>query len=295
MVPPMNEQTVLLAAGGDERSAGLCRLLTEHCPCRAYSLGLYDIPGVSSLARAEDLPLSPDILLLPLPLSRDGLHPLSPLYQGEMPLLCHLLDLCHEKSRVYCGKADEFFRKECINRKLILTDYLDDEVFTVKNAAATAEAAIVLLLSLRKRSLFGTRVLLLGGGRIAKNLIRLLNACGARVICAARSPEQRLWAGLIGALAVPFDAIPDTERIDIVISTVPRMVFGETELEQLRKDCLLIELGSPPGGIDEKAAGKQGRQLVRALSLPGKTVPDSVSEWLAELVLEKEAAICENS
>lgn len=295
MVFAMDRKTVLLAAGGDERSAGLCRILTGICPCRAYSLGLSEISGVSSLERAEDIPFSPDILLLPLPLSRDGTHLLSPLYPKEPPVLSDLLDLCREGSHVYCGKADEAFRKECQKRKLVLTDYLDDEAFTVKNAAATAEAAVSLLFGMRKRTVSGSTVLILGGGRIAKNLIRLLQAYGARVICAARSPEQRAWAELMGAKAVPVGVIPDAEKVDAVLSTVPCTVFSGTELAQLRQDCLLIELGSPPGGIDEDAAGKQGRHPVRALSLPGRTVPDSVSEWLAELVLAKEGVTCEKN
>ena len=291
----MNEKTVLLAAGGDERSAGLCRILTEKLPCTVYSLALGDIPGALPLVKEETLPFPADILLLPLPLTRDGTHLFSPLDHGEPPELHRLLDLCHEGSRVYCGKADETFRTACLERKLILTDYLDDEAFTVKNAAATAEAAVSLLFTARKRTLFGSTVLILGGGRIAKNLIRLLTAYGVRVICAARSPEQRTWAELMGAEAIPLGMIPDAEKVDAVFSTVPRTVFGGTELVPFRQDCLLIELGSPPGGIDEEAAGKQGRRLVRALSLPGKTVPGSVSEWLAELILMKEAAICEKN
>lgn len=285
------EKMILLAAGGDGRSAGLCRLLTEKLPCTAYSLALGEIPGVRSLTGISEMRRQPDILLLPLPLTADGVH----LNAGEPLLLRHLLDLCHKGTRVYCGKADGDFRAGCAERGLILTDYLDDEAFTVKNAAATAEAALALAFGLRKETFYGSRVLVLGGGRIAKNLVRLLKAYGAEVICAARSADQRVWAQLLGAEAVPLDRIPDPGRIDIVFSTVPRTVVGGAELAPLRQDCLLIELGSLPGGIDEKAAGQQGRQLVRAASLPGKTVPVSASRWLAELILEKEAAICEKN
>lgn len=299
MVLAMDRKTILLAAGGDERFAGLCRLLAEKQLCTIYTLGfgdkLEDVLGLRTLTEISELRHQPDMLVLPLPLTADGVHLRAPFHTGSPILLRYLLDLCHKGTRVYCGKADEAFRAECRERGLPLCDYLDDEAFTVKNAAATAEAAVTLACGLRRKTLFGSRVLVLGGGRIAKSLCRLLIAYGARVFCAARSPEQRVWADLSGAEGVPLNAIPEPERIDLVFSTVPRTVFGEAELTSLRRDCLLIELGSLPGGIDEKAAGHLGRPLVRALSLPGKTVPDSASEWLAELILEKEAETCEKN
>lgn len=293
MVPAMNN-IILLAAGGDERSAGLCRILTEKLPCNAFSLALGDVPGAKTLSSLSEMRFQPDLLVLPLPVSSDGVH-LRTVFSEERIPLKHLLDLCRRGTRVYCGKADDALREGCRERGLPLNDYLDDEAFTVKNAAATAEAALALAFDLRKKVFFGSTALILGGGRIAKNLIRLLTAYGVRVICTARSPEQRTWASLMGARAVPFGEIPDPGRIDMVFSTVPRTVFGEAELVLLRQDCLLIELGSLPGGIDEDAARNQGRHLVRASSLPGKTVPASASEWLAELILEKEAAFLDKN
>lgn len=293
----MNKRTTLLAAGGDERFVCLCRLLAEKQLCTLYTLGfgerLAAVPGLRNLSQISELRQQPDILILPLPLSSDGVHLRAPFHDGNPVLLRYLLDLCHRDTLVFCGRADEAFRADCRQRGLILTDYMDDEAFTVKNAAATAEAAVTLACELRLRTLFGSRVLVLGGGRIAKNLCRLLQAYGAQVICAARSPEQRVWAVLAGAAGVSLDDIPEPEQIDLVFSTIPRTVFGEAELSRLRRDCLLIELASLPGGIDERAAGQMGLRLVKALSLPGRTVPESAARWLLELILQKEAEIGE--
>ena len=53
----------------------------------------------------------------------------------------------------------------------------------------------------------------------------------------------------------------------------PRPGTGETELKDLRPDCLIIDLASKPGGVDRKAADRLGRQVIWALSLPGKVAP----------------------
>ena len=60
---------------------------------------------------------------------------------------------------------------------------------------------------------------------------------------------------------------------DLVVNTVPAPVLGETELKDLRPDCLIIDLASKPGGVDRKAADRLGRQVIWALSLPGKVAP----------------------
>ena len=289
----MSEPKILLAAGGDERFAGLAGLLAADPRYTVYAIGLggAPAPGVRCLEELSELRQQPDILVLPLPLSADGVHLKAPFYQKSPILLRYLLNLGYRGSRVYCGKAGGDFKRECAARGLVLTDYLDDEAFTVKNAAATAEAALVLAASLRRRALFDSKVLVLGGGRIAKRLCAILAACGAAITCAARAPEQRAWAMLSGAEAVPLSAIPNPSRFDLVFSTIPQPVFGESELSRLSPGCLLIELGSDPGGIDEKAAAALGLSLQKAPSLPGRMMPESAAQWLWELILQKEAEL----
>jgi dipicolinate synthase subunit A len=79
----------------------------------------------------------------------------------------------------------------------------------VSNALITAEGALLLALSRREETLWGSRVLLTGMGRIAKVLLRQLVALGARVTVAARRPEDRQWARIGGAEAVDFAQLPD--------------------------------------------------------------------------------------
>ena len=48
---------------------------------------------------------------------------------------------------------------------------------------------------------------------------------------------------------------------------------AETRLEDLKGDCLIIDLASKPGGVDLAAAGQLGLTVIWALSLPGKVAP----------------------
>ena len=67
----------------------------------------------------------------------------------------------------------------------------------------------------------------------------------------------------------------DAKCYDLVINTVPARVLGQTELEDLRPDCLVLDLASRPGGVDLAAAGELGLTVIWALSLPGKVAPVS--------------------
>lgn len=289
----MHQNLTLLSAGGDERFASLTGMLAENPTHTVYSIGfgtrLRETPGVRCLDQLSQLQQQPDLLILPMPLSEDGVHLKAPCHPGTPILLRYLLDLCHRGTLVFHGKGDQSFKAACEERGLIPIDYLDDEAFTVKNAAATAQAALTLAAELLPMAFFDCEVMVLGGGRIARVLCRLLTAYGASVTCLARSPEQRVWASLTGASALPLTHIGAAPPPQLVFSTIPSMVLGEQELMLLPPDCLMIELASRPGGIDPHAAHRLGRRLVQAPSLPGRTVPVSAARWLCQLIAQKEA------
>lgn len=60
---------------------------------------------------------------------------------------------------------------------------------------------------------------------------------------------------------------------DLIVNTVPAQVLGRLELEDVKEDCLILDLASKPGGVDLRAAGELGLTVIWALSLPGKVAP----------------------
>ena len=70
------------------------------------------------------------------------------------------------------------------------------------------------------------------------------------------------------------------KETDILISSVPSQVIGETELAVVPKHALLVDLAAPPGGIDRDAAAKFGLRFVWARGL-GSRAPITVgrSQW----------------
>lgn len=161
--------------------------------------------------------------------------------------------------------------------------YAHLEEYQIANAQLTAEGAVALLRP--ETGLSGAHVLLLGYGRIARLLARELQKAGALVTAAARSGEQRAWAEAEGIEALPLDALSGAlDRFDVIIGTIPAPVLTEPLLALVRKDALLLELASAPGGIDAAAAHERGLRYIRAPGLPAKYAPERAAVILRDAV-----------
>ena len=161
--------------------------------------------------------------------------------------------------------------------------YARREAYQIAIARLTAEGAIALLRP--ETGLSGAHILLLGYGRIARLLARELQKAGALVTAAARSGEQRAWAEAEGIEALPLDALSGAlDRFDVIIGTIPAPVLTEPLLALVRKDALLLELASAPGGIDAAAAHERGLRYIRAPGLPAKYAPERAAVILRDAV-----------
>ena len=161
--------------------------------------------------------------------------------------------------------------------------YARREEYQIAIARLTAEGAIALLRP--ETGLSGAHILLLGYGRIARLLARELQKAGALVTAAARSGEQRAWAEAEGIEALPLDALSGAlDRFDVIIGTIPAPVLTEPLLALVRKDALLLELASAPGGIDAAAAHERGLRYIRASGLPAKYAPERAAVILRDAV-----------
>lgn len=136
-------------------------------------------------------------------------------------------------------------------------------------------------------TIHGSRCLVIGFGRIGKLLSLRLRALGARVTVSARKPED---AALIRALDMQSEVTGPFARgldcYDLIVNTVPAPVLGQTELSRIRPDCLILDLASKPGGVDQGAAENLGRQVIHALSLPGRVAPATAGYLIRDTILD---------
>lgn len=245
--------------------------------------------GSDRIIAAESLmsvPYRADCLVLPLPVSSDGITLNAPFYSGTVSL-SELPSCVRKDGIVLGGRITPPIREMFTSKGIEVADYFEREELAVLNALATAEGALQIALEEQPVIISGCNVLILGMGRIAKSLIRLLQGFGAHITAASRKYSDMAWAEVFGCDTAEITALADSEPLrsaDIIFNTVPHPILNEELLRCCNKSCLIIDLASKPGGMDMEAAGRLGLRAIWALSLPGKTAPVSSGRMIARTI-----------
>ncbi|MGN0655841.1 MAG: dipicolinate synthase subunit DpsA [Ruminiclostridium sp.] len=265
--------------GGDSRSIYAAEKLGERYSCTAFGI-----------AEGEKLPESlSDYAVLPLPASIDGIHINCPLLKTAPPPGFDILEKTVKRGgTVFTSKEFPALRETCLKNGFSLVNYFEREELAVKNAVPTAEGALEIAIRELPVTLFGAEVLITGFGRIAKLLVRYFSALGAKVSAAARKYGDLAWIETYGAKPVNFNTPGEFEtaikKADIIINTVPAVIFDRKRLTLIKTGALFIELASVMSAEDEGLAADRSIKLIWARSLPGKTAPITAGHIIADTI-----------
>lgn len=127
---------------------------------------------------------------------------------------------------------------------------------------------------------------MLGYGKIGKILSKYLYGMGAQTYVEARKYADLAMIEGHGYEPLPLNRLKKRiNEFDIIFNTVPSLILDDEVLENIRKDALIIDLASKPGGVDFEAAKQYGLKVIWALSLPGKIAPVSSGAIIKDTVM----------
>lgn len=224
-------------------------------------------------------------VILPTPLSKDGVT-----VTGSNPVirLCDLFAGILKEVPVFAGAVTEKVRAIAHEYDMEIFDYLDNEELAEKNAYATAEGAIYLLMRNSDRTVRESSCLVSGYGRIGRYTAKLLKTLGADVTVAARRGLSRTKAETDGCKSIGLEALSEgISNYDFLINTVPAQIFTEKEISKMSSEQVYIELASSPFGLDKRLAEKYNIEITDGSALPSRYCPETAGEYIAE-VLENE-------
>lgn len=264
--------------GGDLRQITVAELLEKE-GFNVRSIGLseedFDIRTLSDA----------DVIVLPIPVSYDNVYINAPIAKKRIAITdvidtipgnCFVLGAC------ISGETEKMLR----GKGLEYRDYYKRDELIIKNAVPTAEGAIEIALSEMPVTLFESRVLVTGYGRVGKVLAERLLALGADVTISARKCSDFAWIAERGMKSIHTnDLIGYAHSFDLIINTVPAVVLTEEVLRRVRDDALVIDLASKPGGVDFETAKHLGKNVIWALSLPGKSAPITSGKIIKETIM----------
>ena len=199
---------------------------------------------------------APDVTHLLLPV---------PSFSGGDKYLAHILAKLPEKLIISGGNLNSPLLEghACV-------DFLRDETYLAANAAITADCAFMILENATNSDLSGKSALVLGWGRIGKCLQRLLLERGADVTVAARRDLGTIRS--LGGRSIHIgDAAEETQRYDMIINTVPQLLFPDM---RAKEDATVLELASRPG--------MTGPNIIDGRGLPGKLAPRRSGELIGK-------------
>lgn len=274
--------------GGDLRIVKLAEMLAKD-ENQIYVYGLEkaeDLRNKPNIVQCDTIKKAvqeAEIVIGPIPFSSNGNTVNAPFCDKEITIR-EMMHVINAKVLIAGGITPEVY--DMANDEYIeIVDILKREELAVLNTIATAEGTIQVAIENTNKILHGSEVLILGFGRIGKVLARKLAGLSARVTCAARKDEDLAWIQAYGHKATNINSIgPNLSQFDIIINTVPHMILTEERLANVKKECLLIDLASNPGGIDKKAVKDKNLKFVWALSLPGKVAPTTSAEFIKDTI-----------
>ncbi len=286
----------LAILGGDRRQSSLAERMVEY----GAKVSVYGTPtaGLDSTAivfckSCEDALDGADAVILPLPVSGDGVYLSCPELADNKPKLCEIFEAAGGRP-VLGGRFSPTVKREAERIGARLIDYFDSEELKVRNSVLASEGAVSVAMNELDVAIFGSRCAVTGYGRLAKTLAPMLRALGAEVTVAARKSIDLAWAAAYGfdtlRIGVERDGSSTLASLckgyDVIFNTVPSWLFDRDVLEKLSPKTLIVDLASAPGGFDPKAAEELGTRAIRALSIPGRYAPVSAGRLIAEFVLE---------
>lgn len=277
-----------LVLGGDLRNVKLAGMLADDGN-KVYSFGqersdevLDDgrIEKCSSLKQALE---KSQVIIAPVPFSGNSENINTP-FSDEKIMIDELLK--NNKGKIFIsGSIKDDIKKRLDENYMQVVDIMKRDDLAILNTIATAEGTIEVAIKNTDKILQGSRVLVLGFGRVGKIVANKFSKLSAIVTCAARKVSDLAWIKAYGYNSLNInDMLYDLNEFDIIINTVPQTIIKERELKHMDSEVLLIDLASAPGGIDGKIAVNMGLKFIWALALPGRIAPSSSAKFIKDTV-----------
>ena len=275
--------------GGDLRTIKLAKMLANEGN-KIYTYGLEkaeELKDNSNIIFTEKIsraiPKDVEVVIGPIPFTSNGININAPFGEKEISIreMIHYL----EGKILIAGSISPEIYDMANDEYIEIIDIMKREELAVLNTISTAEGAIEIAISNTNKIIHGSEVLILGFGRIGKVLARKMAGLSAKVTCAARKDEDLAWIRAYGHNETNINALGENlVKYDIILNTVPHLILNKERLQYVKKDALLIDLASNPGGIDKREAKELNLKLVWALALPGKVAPVTTAEFIKDTI-----------
>lgn len=275
--------------GGDKRQIRVINNMAKFCPhIKIYGFDKAEEELSENVTLCDSLREAienAEAVILPLPYTK-GREMINAPFSAEEIHTGDVLRNMNEGQLLLLGKADEGINAIASLCKIKSIDYLEREELAILNAIPTAEGAIEIAMRETPYALSLSQCLILGNGKIGKVLSKMLSGLGAKVTVCVRKYKDKAYCKSMGIDSIFFSELGDRiGEYDVIFNTAPALVIGYRMLQKIRKESLIIDLASKPGGVDFETAEQMGKKVIWALSLPGEVAPETAGDFISETLI----------
>ncbi|MEA5085259.1 MAG: dipicolinate synthase subunit DpsA [Lachnospiraceae bacterium] len=269
-----------LVLGGDLRQF----YLTEKLKASGENTEVYfDRESNFSL---EEVMEKSDIIICPIPFTKDKKNIFSTQGIEELDIE-KFLNCVTSRHTIWGGNIPQKIKNELKERNISFFDFMESEEVSIKNAVATAEGTIAEAIRLSTKNLHNSKCLVLGYGRCGKVLSQKLKALDAHVTVGGRSDEKLANAFAFGLETVNLKNLESAiNKFDFIFNTVPELIVGKNLIDLMKKDVVIIDISSAPGGVDFDYCRVLGINASLCLGLPGKFSPETSANILFDAIIK---------
>ncbi len=193
----------------------------------------------------------------------------------------------HNIKNLACGLFPKDYIKKAAALSINIHDILEYEEFAILNAIPTAEGAIQMAMQESNKTIFGNKCLVLGYGRCGKILANMLKGIGADTFATYRTNEEYsyIYSAKINSFNLK-DLKDCIKNFDFIFNTIPFCILDKKILENIKKDCTIIDLAKSPGGVDYSYSAKNKLNAIFCPGLPGRVAPYTAGKILKAIILK---------
>lgn len=274
-----------LIVGGDDRLVELARIYERKgFEVSTYGLDMVEIENVQNHPSLDDALKSCSLVICPVPFAKEATKVNTKYSKADIEIE-ELFRKLKKEQILMLGAINNYSKELAKKYDIKYIDYYYDEGYQILNTIPTVEGALAMIINGTGETLFGSKVLVLGYGRIGKLLSGYLKGLGAEVYVEARSDSDLAWINARGMTAVALEELPFyVGKMNIIVNTVPAMLLDCRLLELLKPEVFILDLASNPGGTDFACAAEKGVKAVHALGIPGKVACKSAAVYIYDTI-----------
>ena len=274
--------------GGDKREEYLINYLASM----GYQLSVLTDKkikhkNVSSFSRLNDFLKDADVVIAPMSSTDSDGYLKSTFVQEMIKLDEAFFSQLKEGCLFLIGILKEDIKETIKKYSIKYYELAKLEDLAIMNAIPTAEGAIKIAIEETDITLYNSKILTYGLGKVGLSLVWRLKQLGAKTYAVTRDKGAIARGKDLGIKMIDYDELQHfLPKMDIIYNTVPIQIIDYESILLMKKGAIIIDLASAPGGVDFQAAEEFSVKAIQALGLPGKIAARSASKILADIIPE---------